>query len=102
MPTQTVEKTAREPRRGHQVCRMTKRNVLECMQMHVPELESLGIRTFRQLSGLIQEKEDAGFQLPEVNPVPPPERAVRVIHGGHTVKVPKPVVVVDTRVSVAL
>ena len=76
---------------------LTKREVLECLKEHLPGLETMGIRKFRQLEELIQEKEDQNFQLPEVDPVPPPERTVRVIHGGHTVRVPKPVVVVDTR-----
>jgi ERCC4-type nuclease len=76
---------------------MTKREVLQYLADHIPALESLGIKTFRQLEELIQERENEGFQLPRVSPVPPPERPVRVIHGGHSVKVPKPVVVVDSR-----
>ena len=76
---------------------MTKRKVLEFLKKHLPALETLGIKSFRQLEELVQEKDDQDFQLPEVDPVPPPPRAVRVIHDGHTVKVPKPVVVVDTR-----
>ncbi len=76
---------------------MTKRGVLQYLNDHVPALESLGIKTFRQLEELVQEKADRGFELPQASPVPPPERPVRVIHGGHTVKVPKPIVVVDTR-----
>ena len=76
---------------------LTKRRVLEYLKTHLPALETLGIKSFRQLEELVQEKEDQDFQLPEVDPVPPPERPVRVIHAGHTVKVPKPVVVVDTR-----
>ena len=76
---------------------MTKRRVIEYLREHLPGLETLGIKSFRQLEELVQEKDDQDFQLPEVDPVPPPPRPVRVIHDGHTVKVPKPVVVIDTR-----
>lgn len=76
---------------------LTKPRVLEYLKEHLPGLETLGIRNFRQLERLIAAKEKLDLQVPVVDPVPPPERPVRVIHAGHTVKVPKPVVVVDTR-----
>jgi len=78
-------------------CPMTEPRVLEYLKEHLPGLETLGVRNFRQLERLIEAKEELDFQVPIVDPVPPPERPVRVIHAGHTVKVPKPVVVVDTR-----
>ena len=76
---------------------MTKRRALAYLKAHLPGLEEMGIKTFRQLERLIEDKEEQDFQLPFVDPLPPPEHPVRVIHAGHTVKVPKPVVVVDTR-----
>lgn len=76
---------------------ITKRMVLEYLRQQIPGLESLGVRNFRQLERLIEEKEEQDLQVPDVDPVPPPQRLVRVIHAGHTVRVPKPVLVVDTR-----
>jgi ERCC4-type nuclease len=76
---------------------ITKRRVFEYLRQQLPGLESLGVKNFRQLEQLIEEKEEQDLQVPEVDPVPPPQRLVRVIHAGHTVRVPKPVLVVDTR-----
>ncbi len=76
---------------------LTKRNVLEYLRSQLPALDSIGVRNFRQLERLLEEKEEQGVRVPAVDPVPPPERLVRVIHAGHTVKVPKPVLLVDTR-----
>lgn len=75
-------------------CPMTKRNVLGYLKMHLPGLDD--IKNFRQLERLVEEREQ-NLQASFVAPVPPPPRPVRVIHDGHTVKVPKPIVVVDTR-----
>jgi DNA excision repair protein ERCC-4 len=76
---------------------ITKRRVLEFLKKQLPGLETTGIRNFRQLEMLVEQKEEQGFQVPIVAPVPPPERPVRVIHAGRTVNVPKPIVLVDTR-----
>ena len=73
---------------------ITKRSVIEYLRKRLPSLEMLGIKTFIQLETFLSEREDE--QLPAATPVPPP-RPVRVIHSGHTVKIPKPVVLVDTR-----
>jgi DNA excision repair protein ERCC-4 len=75
---------------------ITDRRVLEFLTENIPALETIGIKTFQQLTTFFEEKE-FNYQLPDVDPVPPPKQPVRVIHNGHTVKVPKPVVVVDTR-----
>jgi DNA excision repair protein ERCC-4 len=76
---------------------LTKRRVMAFLKAYLPGLETVGVRDFRQLARLIEQKEEEDFQVPLVDPVPPPERSVRVVHASHTVKVPKPVVLVDTR-----
>lgn len=77
--------------------RLTKLAVLDYLKRNIPAIDSLGIKNFRQLAGIFQDKEAESFRLPEVEPVSPSERPVRVIHHGHSVKIPKPVIVVDTR-----
>ena len=75
-------------------CPANKRNVVQCLKEHLPELDVLGINTFCQLERLLEGRSE-DFDLSATAPVAPPERPVRMIHGGHAVKVPKPVVVVD-------
>lgn len=81
----------------NQVFKLTKRTVLAYLKDNIDSFSGLGIRSFRELEEFFEQREEEGYRVDPVNPEPPPPGIVAVRHGGHKVKVPNPVVIVDTR-----